>query len=214
MSTHASNITKAAFPALLNALFDRSLLPEHLVSGFRATGLHPLSRSAIKDEKLEASATFHPEQHHRRVVEQSQLISPVTHRVATYFTQFFVEKTSKARHQTGGRLRPKYYGEALTEDEAFDRLRKQKEEREAKKQSRKRQGKGSKKVQGEPTTQCHKISDDVCQGCGDSYEDDDADAKQFWVGCDQCSRWYHYWCANLLQMPEPEEPFLCPECSG
>lgn len=59
------------------------------------------------------------------------------------------------------------------------------------------------------------VDENVCQGCGDNYNDDNDDTKDFWVGCDrpECGRWYHYWCANLREMPEESEPFVCPTCS-
>ena len=85
--------------------------------GFRATGVHPLSRSAIKHEKLQASGTFHPEQHQQRLVEQSKVMSPVMRPI---FTQFFLEQKSKVRNTTGVRMIPKHYGKDLTKDEAFD----------------------------------------------------------------------------------------------
>ena len=49
--------------------------------------------------------------------------------------------------------------------------------------------------------------------CGDRYDDDDSNIQEFWVGCDRCPRWFHYWCVNLSHMPESEEPFICPACS-
>ena len=57
--------------------------------------------------------------------------SPVTHRIE-FFAKFFLEKKETKQEKGGGRVLPKYYGEALTEDEAFDRLREHKSQREAK----------------------------------------------------------------------------------
>lgn len=210
MHTHASRITKSVFPTLLSALYEESVLPEHLVSGFRATGIHPLSHKAIKAERLEASATFAPDEHRQTMEGRLAAASPVTRRVETFFTQFFLEKKEKKTQKCGGRLRPKYYGEALTEDEAFQRLKDRKEQREAKKKPSRKQAEKSKTKR---KTDSDHIQENACQGCRDLYENDDPDTQEFWVGCDSCPRWYHYWCANLVQMPESEEPFVCPICS-
>ena len=56
-------VTKQVFPSLLNWLWDESMHPEHLVSGFRATGLHPLNRDAITNDKLQTAVPFEAEQH-------------------------------------------------------------------------------------------------------------------------------------------------------
>ena len=53
LATNATQISKHVFPSVLSRLFSDSILSEHLVSGFRAAGIHPLSASAIKAE-LEA----------------------------------------------------------------------------------------------------------------------------------------------------------------
>ena len=52
----------------------------------------------------------------------------------------------------------------------------------------------------------------VCQGCGGHYDDDDPDAQEEWIGCDEqgCWRWYHYWCAGDLDMPDPKLKWICP----
>ena len=119
--THAGKITKKDFPALLFSLFEESVLPEHLISRFRATGIHPLNKKAIRQDKLEASATFVPEDH-QMLEDRLVGASPVTHKIA----KFFLEKKEKKQEKGGGRVCPNYYGEALTEDVAFDRLREHK----------------------------------------------------------------------------------------
>ena len=216
LTMHASKITKHDFPALLSSLFHESVLPEHLVSGFRATGIHPLSKEAIKPYKLEASAMFAPEEHQQMLAEHLVVASPVTSRVETFFAKFFLERKEEKQKKTGGRIRPKYYGEALTEDEAFDRLREQKLQKEAKKSGKKRRQKGSRNRQQQARSEGNddgdQVEEEVCQVCGDRYDDDDSDAQEFWVGCDRCPRWFHYLCVNLPHMPESEEPFICPAC--
>ena len=33
------------------------------------------------------------------------------------------------------------------------------------------------------------------------YDDNDEDAKKYWIGCDSCVRWYHYYCVDLGGIP-------------
>ncbi len=41
-------LQKWNFPALLKQLYEESFKPEHLQSGFRATGLYPLDKTKIR----------------------------------------------------------------------------------------------------------------------------------------------------------------------
>ena len=70
-------------------------------------------------------------------------VSPVTHRIESLFAKFFLEKKEKKQEKGGGRVHPKYYGQALSEDEAFDRMREHKAQREAKETKKKKQQKGT-----------------------------------------------------------------------
>ena len=58
LKTMAVKVDKAAFPSMVAQMWERVLLPGHLIAGFRATGLHPLSRDAIPAAKLQTSAPF------------------------------------------------------------------------------------------------------------------------------------------------------------
>ena len=62
--------------------------------------------------------------------------SPVTDRI-DFFCKVFSGEKEKKQEKGGWRVLPKYYGEALTEDEAFDRLREHKAQREAKETKKK-----------------------------------------------------------------------------
>ena len=75
----------------------------------------PLNKKAIRQDKLEAWATFVPEEH-QMLEDRLVGASPVTHRIESFFAKFFLEKKEKRQVKGGGRVRPKYYGEALTED--------------------------------------------------------------------------------------------------
>ena len=52
---------------------ERELFPEHLVSGFRATGIHPLNRSIIREDKLKPSKAYSSTS-----IEQPLSATPVT----------------------------------------------------------------------------------------------------------------------------------------
>ena len=56
--------------------------------------------------------------------------------------------------------------------------------------------------------------DFFCSGCGQSYYQDTEEEKEGWIGCDSssCSRWFHYWCAELDDMPEASDFWSCPIC--
>ena len=107
----------------------------------------------------------------------------------SFFAKFFLEKK---QDKGGGRVRPKYCGEALTEDEAFDRLREHKAQREAKETKKKKQQKGNNTSRQQAKSKDAQIEENICQGCGDCYDDDDdddddddTDTQEFWVGCDR-----------------------------
>ena len=46
----------------------------------------------------------------------------------------------------------------------------------------------------------------MCQVCRGNHDDDDEEAQEGWIGCDErgCWRWYHYWCVGQLEMPDPK----------
>lgn len=56
-------------------------------------------------------------------------------------------------------------------------------------------------------------NENTCQACGGHYDDDD-EAQEGWIGCDErgCWRWYHYWCVGHLDMHDPKLRWICPAC--
>nr|XP_057926985.1 uncharacterized protein LOC131128292 isoform X2 [Doryrhamphus excisus] len=50
-------------------------------------------------------------------------------------------------------------------------------------------------------TESHK---NLCHHCGSEETDD-----MLWIGCDNCSRWYHHSC---LGQPPLDADYLCPLC--
>ena len=58
LQTLAAKVDRQTFPSLFQKIWDRVLLPEYLVGGFRGTGIHPMSRGAIPNSKLKIPAPF------------------------------------------------------------------------------------------------------------------------------------------------------------
>ena len=58
IATRAMNFTKERFPSLIKQLWDKSMLPNHLKSGFEATGLVPFNPNAVKPSKLTPSSVM------------------------------------------------------------------------------------------------------------------------------------------------------------
>ncbi len=107
LETLAAKVDRQTFPSLITKIWDKVLLPEHLVGGFRGTGIHPLSQEAIPDSKLKISAPFEQETSQEDAPQQTtppttlgttSLTSattketPVTIRIAKYFGELFAEK--------------------------------------------------------------------------------------------------------------------------
>lgn len=57
LKTKAARIDKVVFPILMKQLWDQ-VKPEHVVAGFRETGIHPLNSKVIPEEKLQPSVVF------------------------------------------------------------------------------------------------------------------------------------------------------------
>ena len=178
----AATVTKQEFPILLAKLWDQSFLPQHLKSGFRRTGLCPLSRAAIPSSRLTKALPFsrppptRPMQpqpaetssSHSEAEEQTAVtielvgtctvestVTPVRLQLTGYFSQLIKknkENTTKARPDKC-KVKPRFYGEALTLDEVYERLREeerekeeQKKQEEAKKKKEEAKKRGTKKT--------------------------------------------------------------------
>ena len=157
LETMGAKVDKEVFPTLVAQMWPRVLLPEHLIGGFRAAGLHPLSHDAIPVTKLKISFPFPQESspqpsqsQHQQHRQQSQPLpgTPVSIHIAQFFGNLFLSQQCKITEQAGRQIRiqPRHYGEALTEEEVIERLRQQAEQkaelvrqREEKKEERARQ---------------------------------------------------------------------------
>lgn len=197
-------VTKKAFPSLLRKLWEGSVYPEHLVSGFRATGIHPLNSKVIRKDRLYPSMPYAQQQ---CSYDRPTGATPITAKVTSIFQQHFQAKLAKPASK-GGRIRPTFYGESLTSEEAVKRLQEQQARR------RKRVGRGKNTNTG-LTSANSSSQENLCQGCGKDYNKDSPGDQLCWIGCDEqgCSSWYHYWCADFIDMPDPSEFWSCPACS-
>ena len=308
IETCATAVTKQEFPSLISKLWDRSFCPDHLVSGFRKTGIYPLSREAISSSKLMKALPFsgdssssdcsdleqssHTEQarssdhtvtvklHGTCTVDSS--ITPIRLELKGYFSNL-LQKKQAHKAVDKQKVKPKFYGEAVTLDKVYDRLvdeeeakkkekeekQREKEEKQKKREERKREAeerkmearrekeelriqkkkalkekknkvkkittKCSGKVARRKSGACSKrqihhssicvhmdsvvdldkatdmgsASDDAdsCQICHVTYDNDD----EHWMGCDSCSRWYHYYCLGFSSIPDGT--WLCSHCS-
>ena len=104
----------------------------------------------------------------------------------------------------------KHYGEAITSDEAVERLKEAEEKKLAKKG--KKQTSRAKKVTAKKGAAAAIIEDeDHCQECGEEFEEGE---EETCLGCDKCWRWVHCYCVGLDTSPDEDTEWLCGECSG
>ena len=102
-------IDKAVFPTLLSKLFSR-LKPEWIVGGFRASGLYPIDRAAVKHRIVEA-----PQETDANALQKAILdvIAPPR----TPETESAIQNSKAKRRRVQAK-----HGEVLTEKEAVNRL--------------------------------------------------------------------------------------------
>ena len=160
-----ATVTKQVFPSLLARLWDESMHPEHLVSGFRATGLHPLNRNAIKIKRFKPK--FHSTQsnHHNRI--QSLFSNINYNKNNKILTDHFQVKLQLKKPQKE-RIKPNYYGQPLTSNDAIEIIQKREERKKKRAQE---QAKSTK-----------------------SKSNDKKEDQQNWIGCDNhgCWCWYNF----------------------
>ena len=156
----------------------------------------------------------------------NKTITPVRLHLRGYFTEVLQKnRQQRTRQMDKRKVRPKFYGEALTLDEVHERLlmeeekkaakQKKQEERELANQKRKAKQKkqatkGKKKTVAAskarkwsppPSPSCSS-SDGVCEECAAAYKDDNMKMRKCWLGCDSCDRWFHYQCVGLRSIPK------------
>ena len=199
----AATITKEVFPSLLTKLWSCSIKPHHLPS-FRECGLFPLDRTAIRAYKLAPSL---PVTAADTVLPSASAgtETPLRTELRHFFVRHLQPKQGpqKSRCQ---RVMIHHAEEALTNDEVIQRI-----EATTKKQTTKGKTKKSisKKNQSVPVAT---VSDDEetdkdtehCFSCGQYFND--------CLGCDNCWRWYDYYCVGFNRMISANQEWSCPLC--
>ena len=136
LESKGAKVDKAAFPSLVSRMWDHVLQPHHLIGGFRATGVHPLSREAIPPGKLKTSMPFQseaaacspPVTQCQSVPHTDSSATPVSTHIAQLFGNLFTSDVTKCNGRKG-RVCPTHYGEALMEDKILERIREQEEKK-------------------------------------------------------------------------------------
>ena len=157
IETCAASITKEDFPMLLSKLWETSFRPQHLVSGFYRCGLCPVSREAIPSHKL-STALPHAKPHDdvepppTITVEMTgnctvgDSVTPIRLHLRGYFSNLLHKnKPQKSKASDKQKAKPRFYGEALTLDEVYERVSEEQKQKEAKAAS-KAKGKSKGKI--------------------------------------------------------------------
>lgn len=157
LTTKASKADKKNFASLLAELLKLTMTPAQLRSGFRATGICPFNPKAVPDDKLASSIPFSFAPAQQTAVAQASS-GPVETPIRTYLTGYFTELLQPKQPAVSGkrqdRIRPVYYGEALTRDEVFERIQEaeDKKKRAAEEKKGRKGRKGKNKQAQEPQT--------------------------------------------------------------
>ena len=139
------------------------VLPSHFNSGSRRSGIHALNRDAIPSSKLSKSLPFTGKSSGRKYETGSQVDdnssscseshdsnvvinlqgtvttdegSTIHLQLCGYFARILAfQKKSDEKSMDKRKVKPSFYGEALTTDKLFERLEKEEKEKEEKKQA-------------------------------------------------------------------------------
>lgn len=223
MKTKAANIGKEEFPKLVAELWDTTFKPEHLIGGFRESGLYPFCQTQIPSWKLSLSLPFKA---NSVVSAGAHTETPLRTELRKCFTDA-LKPTEVRQQQRRKKVQLIHYGEALTNDEVFERLKKEEDEKERKLAEKKLKAASkaaSKKIRSTKQKKSRKKSakrksrdiaipadEEHCQICGDEFEEGEEDIC---LGCDDCWRWVHCHCAGMEGTPDEDIEWLCSECSS
>ena len=135
LESKAQNVSKEVFPSLLYQLWEQSFTSTQCQSGFRASGIFPLSREVVLT-KLGPSQVFAPRQSSREEVRTVTCdncghgisASPIIRtNLRAYFTGVLAIEKQPLRTRSNTRIR---IGEVITTDEFLQYLEKEKESRD------------------------------------------------------------------------------------
>jgi hypothetical protein len=101
-------ITKKEFPSLLDKLWHQSFFPEHLASGFHATGIHLLNKNVINKEKLKPSIVYSS-----ALSLEPLSATSVTKKMTSIFVGLFQANQASKVTSKDSKLQPNHYGEMM-----------------------------------------------------------------------------------------------------
>ena len=159
---------KGGLPRPHSRLWERPFKAAHIKSGFRKTGLHPMSRDAIPVDLLTKSLPFSSqpatatgstattgsiasckgttsstEMHAIELVGACTIGSsttPIRLHLRGYFSKFLQKRERPTRREDKSKTKPRFYGEALTLDEVTERYAEEEALKEKQKVEKKRYG--------------------------------------------------------------------------
>ena len=139
VSSGAMHVSKSEFLPLLKIVWEKSLLESHLRNGFKACGLHPLSREAISTTKLSPSPSTSntAKQPARRASIEVHCtcnhgLTPLRLHLRDHFSALLQPgscRNSKGKKDTR-KVKPAFYGQALTTDDVLQILSEREEKRQ------------------------------------------------------------------------------------
>ena len=136
IKTGAMHVTKVKFLTLLNKVWENSLLEDHLQSGFKCSGFHPLSKQAVSDSKLTPALSFQadlqpstPRPGPRLSIEVrcectrgKPHLTPIRLHLRDHFAILLAEKQPRLKSDDERKVKPTVYGQVMTSDEVIELL--------------------------------------------------------------------------------------------
>ena len=143
MFTRAANISKEDMPMLVSQLWDASFKPQHLKGGFQETGLFLINKQAIPSWKVAPSLHVPSQPHDDSRSEQVPQLPQLSETpLQSELRKCFIEAlrtTEVKRKPWHERVGVKHYGEAITSDEAVERLKEAEEKKNLQRRARSKQ---------------------------------------------------------------------------
>ena len=205
IKTRATNVTKEHFPELIKQLYDATFTAEHLQSAFRAAGLVPFNPQVHSERPSQIAPSLPTSS---STAEGLMPETPLRKELREYFRDALKPTEGAAQRQKRRMVKVNTVGEVLTSDEVIERLEQADAERAAKKKTKKK-GRTTEKATAQQESESSDPDKVYCGSCGQLYTDAESN---YWVGCDTCDSWWHYWCVGFTSMPSEEEEWVCEFC--
>lgn len=194
VSRYCGCIPKEQIPNLLAQLCD-TLEPNHLKSGFKASGIYPQDRSQVL-KRLRGFNKDPGGEDTRNTLNDCVLT----------FLQDQCESSGTSKPVRKGRGRKLTHGKRIVKLEASEKEQSQKKVKASS---------GKRKVQ--PARLNAKADVWQCGDCGLPWDEDGDDV---WIQCDNCDQWYHLQCsgvdydvAKYYELDADDINFICAACT-